>query len=178
MRPMLQHRSFCCGFIFSSLSILFILHHVSVLFVFVYIVQRNAPPKVSHKVAGREHGQLCRKSQTASAWIIPLPCDCSVLRQTSNNKTQAKSIQNNNLRPLNPSNVNNQADLCEERCIKSAVRMTNRDTGIKRSLAHKGFTESNYKSADLCQGCLGNRECRTGCVSSVYTWEYRMKERQ
>lgn len=70
---------------------------------------------------------------------------------------------------MNPSNVNSQADLCKERCIKPAVRMTNHDSGIKRSLAHKGFTESNCRSVYL--SVMSGREsagqaCR--CVQSVY----------
>lgn len=65
--------------------------------VFVY----NAPPEVSHKVAsGREHGQLCRDTNSVCMWdrITLLPCDWPALRQTSN-KRQAKSIQDNNLWP-------------------------------------------------------------------------------
>lgn len=65
--------------------------------VFVY----NAPPEVSHKVANRrEHGQLCRDTNSVCMWdrITLWPCDWPALRQTSN-KRQAKSIRDNNLCP-------------------------------------------------------------------------------
>lgn len=63
----------------------------------------NAPPGVSHKVAAREQAALQKDPNSICMWdrITWSACDWSVLWQTSNNNTRAKSIQNNKQGPSN-----------------------------------------------------------------------------
>lgn len=55
------------------LDVFFLILHNVLCHVSVW-VQCNAPPKVKHKVASREHGQLCRNILTASACKTGLRC--------------------------------------------------------------------------------------------------------